>query len=83
VQDAAAGETIASVTETGTEAELLGLVSRMGATLRDKLGVGGLSATEAAGMRASMPSIRRRRAPTPKAWRAFAYRRTSRRATCC
>jgi len=56
VQDAAAGETIASVTETGTEAELLGLVSRMGAALRDKLGVGGLSATEAAGMRASMPS---------------------------
>ena len=56
VQDAAGGETIASVTETGTEAELLTLVSRMGSALRDKLGVGELSATQAATVKASMPS---------------------------
>ena len=56
VQDAAAGETIASVTETGTEADLLTLVSRMGSELRDKLGVGELSATQAAGIKASLPS---------------------------
>ncbi len=56
VQDAAGGETIASVTETGTESELLTLVSRMGSALRDKLGVGELSATQAAGIKALLPS---------------------------
>ena len=56
VQDAAGGETIASVTETGTESELLTLVSRIGSALRDKLGVGELSATQAAGIKASLPS---------------------------
>ncbi len=56
VQDAVAGETIASVTDTGTEDELLSLVSRTGAALRGRLGIGELSATDAARVRASFPS---------------------------
>jgi tetratricopeptide (TPR) repeat protein/TolB-like protein len=56
VQDAVAGETIASVTDTGTQAELISLVSRTGAILRDKLGVGELSRMDAAGIEASQPA---------------------------
>ena len=56
VQDATVGETIASVTDSATEAELLSLVSRTGSVLREKLGVGELSAAQAAGIRASLPS---------------------------
>ena len=65
VQDAKSGEIIAAVTETGTEAELLTLVSRLGSVLRDRLGVGELSASQASGMRASLPS-------DPVAARAYA-----------
>jgi tetratricopeptide (TPR) repeat protein len=56
VQDAAAGETVATVNETGMEAEILDLVSRAGARLRNKLGVEELSPAEAGGARASLPS---------------------------
>ncbi|HEX5855442.1 MAG TPA: tetratricopeptide repeat protein, partial [Thermoanaerobaculia bacterium] len=56
VQDAASGETLASLAETGTEASFLDLVSRTGARLREKLGAGELSAAEAGGARASLPS---------------------------
>jgi eukaryotic-like serine/threonine-protein kinase len=56
VQDAVAGETIASVTDTGTQDELLTLVSRTGAMLRNKLGVGELSSNDAARVKASQPS---------------------------
>ncbi|MCI0623330.1 MAG: hypothetical protein L0387_17000 [Acidobacteria bacterium] len=56
LQDTGAGETVGAVTETGTEAELLDLVARTGARLRQKLGVGEVSATEAAGVRASLPA---------------------------
>jgi serine/threonine protein kinase/tetratricopeptide (TPR) repeat protein len=55
LQDAAAGETIASVSQTGTENGLLDLVSRVGVTLREKLGVGEVSTSETAGLRASLP----------------------------
>jgi len=55
IQDTAAGETIASVAEVGTQAELFELVSRTGARLREKLGVG-LSAAEAEGVAASRPA---------------------------
>jgi len=55
LQDAASGETLASVSETGTEPELLDLVARTGSRLRGTLGVqtpsGGLSGT-----RASLPA---------------------------
>jgi eukaryotic-like serine/threonine-protein kinase len=56
VQDAASGETLASLAETGTEASFLDLVSRTGARLREKLGTGELSAAQAVGARASLPS---------------------------
>ncbi len=54
LQDAAAGETLASVSETGTEAGLLDLVARTGAQLREKLGAGGVPATAASGARAAI-----------------------------
>ena len=56
LQDAIAGETIASVSQTGTEAQLFDLVSRTGEQLREKLGVGAVSPAEAAGVRVSLPS---------------------------
>ena len=56
LQDAAVGETIASISETGTEGELLDLVSRTGEELRSKLGVGAISETDASAVRASLPS---------------------------
>ena len=56
LQDAVAGETIASVSETGTEGELLDLVSRSGAELRQKLGIGQLAASEAPSVQASLPA---------------------------
>ncbi len=56
VQDAAAGETIASVSDTGTHDELLSLVSRIGVVLRERLGVGELSGTDTARVKASVPS---------------------------
>lgn len=56
LQDATAGETIASVSKTGTEAQLLDLVSRTGSDLREKLGVGRVTTADAGSVRASMPS---------------------------
>jgi serine/threonine protein kinase/tetratricopeptide (TPR) repeat protein len=56
LQDAATGEIVAAVTETGREPELLELVSRTGGRLREKLGVGALSEEESAQARASLPS---------------------------
>ncbi len=56
LQDAVAGEIIASVAETGTEPQLFELVSRTGARLREKLGAGGLSAAQASQVRASVPA---------------------------
>lgn len=56
VQDTASGETLGSLSETGTEASFLDLVSRTGARLRERLGAGQLSAAEAGGVRASLPS---------------------------
>ena len=64
LQDAVRGETIASMSDTGTEAELLELVSRAGARLRERLGVAELSEAQAAGVRAALPS-------TPEAARLY------------
>ena len=55
LQDAAAGETIASVSETGTENELLDLVSRSGTEIRQKLGIGQVSDSDSSRFRASLP----------------------------
>ena len=56
VQDTQAGETVASVSDTGGEDDLLGLVSRIGSRVRTELGMTVLSAAESAGVRASLPS---------------------------
>ena len=56
VQATQAGETVASVSDTGDEGDLLGLVARIGSRLRTELGLTVLSAAESAGVRASLPS---------------------------
>ena len=56
LQDAVAGETLASVSEKGNESEIDSLISKAGAALRAKLGVHGLSDEQSAMVRASLPS---------------------------
>lgn len=56
VQDTAKGETIATVSGTSTEAQLLDLVSRVGRKLREALGVDEVSQLESVGIRASTAS---------------------------
>ena len=56
LQDTAAGVTLASVSEKGNESEIDSLVNQAGAELRAKLGVGSLSETQTAVVRASLPS---------------------------
>jgi tetratricopeptide (TPR) repeat protein len=58
IQDAVAGETIASAVEMGTEAELFDLVSRAGSRLRESLGVASLSGTARPNLAGSLPSDR-------------------------
>jgi tetratricopeptide (TPR) repeat protein/TolB-like protein len=56
VQETRAGETVASVSDTGPERDLLGLVARVGSRLRSDLGMSVLSPSESAGVRAALPS---------------------------
>jgi serine/threonine protein kinase/Tfp pilus assembly protein PilF len=56
LQDARAGETIATVSETGTSANLLDLIMRTGAELRSRLAVSEITSADAIGVRASTPS---------------------------
>ena len=56
LQDAATGETVASVAEAGSEIALFDLVSRVGADLRRRLGVGDLAPVDAAGVQATYPA---------------------------
>jgi len=56
LQDAIAGETLASVSEKGSETEIDSLVSKAGAELRAKLGAGELSDAQSALVRASLPA---------------------------
>ncbi len=56
LQDAVAGETLASVSEKGNESEIDDLVGRAGAELRAKLGIAALSDVQSAQVRASLPS---------------------------
>jgi serine/threonine protein kinase/tetratricopeptide (TPR) repeat protein/TolB-like protein len=56
LQDTAKGETVATVSETSSETQLLDLVSRVGRKLREDLGVVDVSQDESVGIRASMPS---------------------------
>lgn len=56
LQDAAAGQTIASISENGGEDALFDLVSRAGGRLRSSLGGSALSDAERRELRASLPS---------------------------
>jgi eukaryotic-like serine/threonine-protein kinase len=56
LQDAAAGETLVSVSEKGKASEMDQLVSRAGAELRAKLGIGALSEVQSAAVKASLPA---------------------------
>jgi eukaryotic-like serine/threonine-protein kinase len=56
LQDAAAGNTIANLSETRGEAQLFDLVSRIGSSLRAHSGVRDLTPTQAASLRASKPT---------------------------
>ncbi len=56
LQDTVAGETLASVSEKGNESEIDSLVSKAGAELRAKLGVGALSDAQSELVRATLPS---------------------------
>jgi len=56
LQDALVGETSAAISERGSELQIDDLVSRAGATLRQKLGVGEISPAEAGAVKATLPS---------------------------
>jgi tetratricopeptide (TPR) repeat protein len=56
MQEAGVGDVIAAVVETGGESELFEIVSRIGARLRERLGVKELSAADVAGVQASLPA---------------------------
>ena len=58
LQDAVAGETLASISERGSETQIDDLVGRAGSTLREKLGAGAVSAAEAVAVKATLPSNR-------------------------
>jgi serine/threonine protein kinase/tetratricopeptide (TPR) repeat protein len=56
MQDAVAGETLATVSEKGNESEIDTLVGKAGAKLRAKLGIAALSDEQSAVVRTSLPS---------------------------
>jgi serine/threonine protein kinase/tetratricopeptide (TPR) repeat protein len=56
LQDAVRGDTVAAAAADGSEADLSALVARAGASLREKLGVGAPTQSEAAGTKASLPA---------------------------
>ena len=56
LQEAKTGEIAATISEKGDESDLDELATRAGAALRQKLGVGEVSASDAALVRASLPS---------------------------
>ena len=56
LQDAVAGETLASISEKGNESEIDTLVSKVGAKLRAKLGIPALSDAQSAMVLASLPA---------------------------
>ncbi len=55
LQDVATGETVLHLTETGSERELLELVSRSGASLRGRLGLSALTSEQVRGARNVLP----------------------------
>jgi len=65
IQDAATAETVAAVSETGTEQGIFEMISRLGSNLRRELGVAQLSAAERQQVRQALPA-------TPSAARLYA-----------
>jgi tetratricopeptide (TPR) repeat protein len=55
LQDATNGEILAAISETGRESEVSDLVSRTGASLRVKLGIGEVSGAEVLALKATRP----------------------------
>lgn len=55
LQDARTGEVVASFPETGTESQLISLLSQTGADLRSKLGIGDIAGTEVTKIAATIP----------------------------
>jgi serine/threonine protein kinase/tetratricopeptide (TPR) repeat protein/TolB-like protein len=56
LEDTGKGETVAAVSETGTEKTIVDLVSQVGARLREQFGLQKLSQLESDGVRSEMPS---------------------------
>jgi tetratricopeptide (TPR) repeat protein len=56
LEDTVKGETVAAVSETGTEKTMIDLASQVGARLRQQFGLEKLSQLESDGVRAEMPS---------------------------
>lgn len=56
VQDTVKGETTAADSETGTEGQLLELISRTGLRLREQMGIGGISPAESSEIKAAAAS---------------------------
>ena len=65
LQDSRAGDTVASISTSGTDAQLLDLVSRTGVQLRQKLGVEEATPVQETAVRAELPS-------NPEAYRLYA-----------
>jgi tetratricopeptide (TPR) repeat protein len=65
LQDTATGETAVRLTQTGAEKELLSLVLRLGASLRERLGIGPLTGEQVRRVRGAMPG-------SPEAARLYA-----------
>src|SRR5262249_17285603 len=53
LQDAVQGETLATISDTGTEEQIFTLVNRLGAQLREKCGAGAMSSADVATVAAS------------------------------
>ena len=64
LQDTASGETVATISQTGTEAQLLDLISRTGERLRASVGVHPVTPQESAAVAVVLPS-------SPKAARSY------------
>lgn len=64
LEDTAKGETVAAVSETGTEKAIIDLASQVGSRLRGQFGLEKLSQVESVGLRAELPS-------NPEAMRSY------------
>ena len=56
LEDTATGQTVAAISETGTEKAIVDLASQVGSRLRGQFGLANLSPVESVGLRAELPS---------------------------